>query len=271
MTARYLLRQHSLNVLLSCRVSTHLHIPELARTVCLSCGPAQGGQTWCARPLSIQPLVQLTRPSACGTAACAATSWGCPLSSRHHSRYVAARALAATEQQAAEPSAEAATSVAALAGRAQQAQAVVADIVQACPLVSILARQLLRTCLHGAAAPLSMHQLDVKVPPVCGLLDARIACKQAANVAELRRRLAELEGAASAADLWESQERAQATLQQMADVKGTLEEVEGFQALLADVSTAAELAQLEVRGNLAMLPLAMLLRATAAFRTLPEP
>ena len=76
------------------------------------------------------------------------------------------------------------------------------------------------------------------------------AIVQAANLARLKQRLKDLEKAASASDLWDSQERAQATLQEMADVKGTVEEVEGFQGLLADISTAAELAQLEVRARM---------------------
>ena len=99
--------------------------------------------------------------------------------------------------------------------------------------------------MHEAAAP-SVHDRTHSTTIGHLLLTVTGHAEQAANVAELNRKLAELEAAASAAGLWDSQERAQATLQQMADVKGTLEEVEAFQALLADVSTAAELAQLEV-------------------------
>lgn len=65
-------------------------------------------------------------------------------------------------------------------------------------------------------------------------------------MAKLKDEFRELEAAASAADLWEDQQRAQGTLQQMSDLRATIEEVEGFWATLADVQTAVELAQLEV-------------------------
>ena len=63
---------------------------------------------------------------------------------------------------------------------------------------------------------------------------------------QLREQFQHLEEKASAADLWDSQEKAQSTLQEMSDLRGVIEEVEGFQALLVDVQTAMELAQLEV-------------------------
>ena len=129
MTIRYLLRPQSLHILRNCRVSIHLHNSSMTMNRAPSCCTAHCAQTWCARPLCIQPLVQLRGSPASSPAACSATGWGCSASVRHHSHYVAARALAAAEQQAA--AAEAATSVAALAGRAQQARASVVDIVQA--------------------------------------------------------------------------------------------------------------------------------------------
>ena len=67
------------------------------------------------------------------------------------------------------------------------------------------------------------------------------------NVAELEQQYSQLEQQASASDFWECQETAQITLQQMSDLKSSLDSVRGLQSLLSDVQTAVELAELEVR------------------------
>lgn len=72
---------------------------------------------------------------------------------------------------------------------------------------------------------------------------------------QLRKQFQQLEAKASAADLWDSQDKAQSTLQEMSDLRGVIEEVEGFQALMADAQTAIELAQLEVCRHAAPQPL----------------
>ena len=74
---------------------------------------------------------------------------------------------------------------------------------------------------------------------------------QVVNVAKLEQQYASLEQQASASDFWDSQERAQATLQQMSSVKGSLDSVRGLQALLSDAQTAIELAELEVEADAA--------------------
>lgn len=68
---------------------------------------------------------------------------------------------------------------------------------------------------------------------------------QLTNLASLRDQYAALEQKASAGDFWEDQDRAQATLQQMSELRGTMQDVEGFQSLLGDVQTALELAEME--------------------------
>ncbi len=65
------------------------------------------------------------------------------------------------------------------------------------------------------------------------------------NLTSLRDQYAALEQAASDGAFWEDQESAQATLQQMSELKGIVQEVEGFQGLLGDVQTAIELAEME--------------------------
>ena len=67
------------------------------------------------------------------------------------------------------------------------------------------------------------------------------------NLPSLRDQYAALEQAASASSFWDDQESAQATLQQMSELRGIIQEVEGFQGLLGDVQTAIELAEMEVR------------------------
>ncbi len=63
--------------------------------------------------------------------------------------------------------------------------------------------------------------------------------------------IASLEQEASASEFWDSQETAQAALQQMSGLKsipGLL--LRGFKSLLSDVRTAIELAELEVKPTL---------------------
>lgn len=69
---------------------------------------------------------------------------------------------------------------------------------------------------------------------------------QATDLNELKKQCAALEEAASAADFWDDQQKAQATLQQMSDAQSALDEVQGFQDLLDNVDTALEIAELEV-------------------------
>ncbi|CAL8465217.1 g4752 [Coccomyxa elongata] len=68
---------------------------------------------------------------------------------------------------------------------------------------------------------------------------------QVTDLPSLRDQYAALEQAASASSFWDDQESAQATLQQMSELRGTIQEIEGFQGLLGDVQTAIELAQME--------------------------
>ena len=70
---------------------------------------------------------------------------------------------------------------------------------------------------------------------------------QATNVISLEQQYSLLERQASASEFWDSQETAQATLQQMSGLKESLDTARGFKALLSDVQTAIELAELEVR------------------------
>jgi peptide chain release factor 2 len=70
--------------------------------------------------------------------------------------------------------------------------------------------------------------------------------EQVTDVDGLRRQFASLEEAASAGNFWDDQRRAQATLQQMSEARSALQEMQGFQDLLADVDTALELAEIEV-------------------------
>lgn len=95
----------------------------------------------------------------------------------------------------------------------------------------------------------------------CSFLQTGEAEKQVAeavqvtNLPSLTDQYAALEQAASASTFWDDQESAQAMLQQMSELRGTIQEIEGFQGLLGDVQTAIELAQMEAR--LVALPLNM--------------
>lgn len=75
---------------------------------------------------------------------------------------------------------------------------------------------------------------------------------QVVDIAKLQQQYASLEHQASASDFWDSQDRAQATLQQMSSVKGSLDNARGLQALLSDAQTAIELAELEVEVDAAI-------------------
>ncbi len=68
---------------------------------------------------------------------------------------------------------------------------------------------------------------------------------QVTDLPSLRDQYTGLEQAASASSFWDDQESAQATLQQMSELRGTIQEIEGFQGLLGDVQTAIELAEME--------------------------
>ena len=63
---------------------------------------------------------------------------------------------------------------------------------------------------------------------------------------KLEQQYSALEGQASAPEFWDSQETAQATLQQMSSLKSSMDSVKGLQALLADAEAAMELAELAV-------------------------
>ena len=64
---------------------------------------------------------------------------------------------------------------------------------------------------------------------------------------KLEQQYSALEQQASAPEFWDSQDTAQATLQQMSSLKSSMDSVKGLQALLADAEAAMELAELAVR------------------------
>lgn len=66
------------------------------------------------------------------------------------------------------------------------------------------------------------------------------------DVGKLEVEFSSLEQKASAPEFWDNQETAQAVLQQMSDLKSSLDSARGLQALLSDAQTAVELAELEV-------------------------
>ena len=70
---------------------------------------------------------------------------------------------------------------------------------------------------------------------------------QAVDVKKLEQQYSALEQQAGVPGFWDSQETAQATLQQMSSIKSSMDSVRGLQALLADAEAAIELAELAVR------------------------
>lgn len=71
-----------------------------------------------------------------------------------------------------------------------------------------------------------------------------------ADLTTLRRRLAELEAAAGAGDLWEDQARAQAVLQQLTRLRSEVGQLDRFLGQLEDLAVACELLEMEVGGRL---------------------
>ena len=69
---------------------------------------------------------------------------------------------------------------------------------------------------------------------------------QVMDIEKLEQQYSALEQQASAPEFWDSQETAQATLQQMSNLKSSMDSVKGLQALLADAEAAMELAELAV-------------------------
>lgn len=97
-------------------------------------------------------------------------------------------------------------------------------------------------------------------PPACGLPCTHSALTtlaspflprfnrtQVANLPGLQRRLAELEAASGAADLWDAPGRAQALLQQLTRLRGEAGLLERFLGQLEDLAVALELLEMEVR------------------------
>ena len=66
------------------------------------------------------------------------------------------------------------------------------------------------------------------------------------DIGKLEQQYSALEQQASSPEFWDSQEVAQATLQQMSNLKSSMDSVKGLQALLADAEAAMELAELAV-------------------------
>lgn len=90
-------------------------------------------------------------------------------------------------------------------------------------------------------------------PPAAAELVARSAtlrcCPaqlQVADLPSLKQRLAELEQAAAAEDLWEQRSRAQAVLQQLNQLREEVAQLERFSGQLDDLGVAVELLEMEV-------------------------
>ena len=104
---------------------------------------------------------------------------------------------AATTEQAAV--AEQAMSLSALSSRTEQAEAKVAQAVQVC--CSVLGRtEDDQVVLHASAA-------DIDMPAVLSALEHGQSCTQAVDLDQLREQFRQLEAKASAADLWDSQDK----------------------------------------------------------------
>lgn len=87
---------------------------------------------------------------------------------------------------------------------------------------------------------------------------------QVANIGKLEQHYSALEEQAGATDFWDSQASAQATLQQMSNLKSSIDSVKGLQSLLSDVQTAIELAELEVRKIHHSLPILLACKVSLA-------
>ena len=80
---------------------------------------------------------------------------------------------------------------------------------------------------------------------IAGLEQTLSSIEAVLDVPALRERAAELEAAASAPDLWDDQERAQAVTSQLSLVQGDIRRVEGLRRRLDDVVVLVELAEAE--------------------------
>lgn len=89
----------------------------------------------------------------------------------------------------------------------------------------------------AAAAAATRWPLTPIVPP---------ATKQVADLPALKQRLAELEQAAAAEDLWEQRVRAQAVLQQLNQLRDEVAQLDRFSGQLDDLAVAVELLEMEV-------------------------
>lgn len=89
----------------------------------------------------------------------------------------------------------------------------------------------------AAAAAAATRWLTPIVPP---------AAKQVADLPALKQRLAELEQAAAAEDLWEQRVRAQAVLQQLNQLREEVAQLDRFSGQLDDLAVAVELLEMEV-------------------------
>ena len=80
---------------------------------------------------------------------------------------------------------------------------------------------------------------------IAGLEQTLSSIEAVLDVPALRERAAELEAEASAPDLWDDQERAQAVTSQLSFVQGDIRRVEGLRRRLDDVVVLVELAEAE--------------------------
>lgn len=79
------------------------------------------------------------------------------------------------------------------------------------------------------------------------------SASQVADLPLLKQRLAELEEAAAASDLWEQKGRAQAVLQQLTQLRDEAAQLDRFCGQLEDLAVALELLEMEVGARLAAL------------------
>jgi hypothetical protein len=181
---------------------------------------------WRQRQQCVQPPGQAGMPSASGVRQLHGGRWRC-------------RAAAA-----AQPADD--LSVNALKRREQELQSSVADAVR---VRSMGAADRLEA--GPAAAGRSCSTL---LPPVGGrscssvlnAMPSPVSCPQIANLPALKQRLAGLEEAAGAADLWEQRAKAQAVLQQLTALREEVRQLEQFGGQLEDLALAVELMEMEV-------------------------
>ncbi len=99
----------------------------------------------------------------------------------------------------------------------------------------------------------SMHCLPHRLPPPTATSHRMCVClalpcfPQVADLPSLKQRMAELEEAAGASDLWDQRARATAVLQQLTVLREEVAALERFWGQLEDLGVAVELLGMEVR------------------------